>query len=70
LSADGKLYTCLFARCGHDLRGPLRDGASDEELATLISSRWQQRADRYSEQRAQLRAQGETRHVEMFAVGG
>ncbi|HEY8012025.1 MAG TPA: GTP 3',8-cyclase MoaA [Rudaea sp.] len=70
LSADGKLYTCLFARSGHDLRGPLRDEASDEELAALISSRWQQRADRYSEQRAQLRAQGETQHVEMFAVGG
>ena len=70
LSADGKLYTCLFARSGHDLRGPLRDGAGDEELAALISSRWRLRTDRYSEQRAQLRAQGETRHVEMFAVGG
>jgi cyclic pyranopterin phosphate synthase len=70
LSADGKLYTCLFARSGHDLRAPLRAGASDEELAELIASRWSQRADRYSEQRAQLRAGGENKHVEMFAVGG
>ena len=70
LSADGKLYTCLFARMGYDLRAPLRAGASDEELASLISARWRQRADRYSEQRAELRARGEQKHVEMFAVGG
>ncbi|MFT3792415.1 MAG: GTP 3',8-cyclase MoaA [Rudaea sp.] len=70
LSADGKLYTCLFARSGHDLRGPLRAGASDAELASLISQRWSRRADRYSEQRAELRACGEQKHVEMFAVGG
>ena len=70
LSADGKLYTCLFARAGHDLRAPLRDGASDEQLAELIALRWSKRADRYSEQRAELRASGENKHVEMFAVGG
>ena len=70
LSADGKLYTCLFARLGYDLREPLRAGTSDEELAALISKRWTQRADRYSEQRAELRARGEQKHVEMFAVGG
>ncbi|MBR0346134.1 MAG: GTP 3',8-cyclase MoaA [Rudaea sp.] len=70
LSADGKLYTCLFARTGYDLRAPLRDGASDEELAAVIAARWTQRADRYSEQRAELRAHGEQKHVEMFAVGG
>ena len=70
LSADGKLYTCLFARTGHDLRAPLRAGASDAELAELIGARWTQRTDRYSEQRAELRARGEQKHVEMFAVGG
>ena len=70
LSADGKLYTCLFARAGHDLRAPLRAGASDEQLAELVSSRWSRRTDRYSEQRAELRASGENQRVEMFAVGG
>ncbi|HEX7916046.1 MAG TPA: GTP 3',8-cyclase MoaA, partial [Rudaea sp.] len=70
LSADGKLYTCLFARLGYDLREPLRAGASDKELAALIARRWTVRTDRYSEQRAEVRALGEQKHVEMFAVGG
>ena len=70
LSADGKLYTCLFAQTGFDLREPLRAGASDDELAALIARRWQQRADRYSERRAELRARGDGDKVEMFAIGG
>ena len=70
LSADGKLYTCLFARTGYDLRAPLRAGAREAELAELIAARWAQRTDRYSEQRAELRGRGEQKHVEMFAVGG
>jgi len=70
LSADGKLYTCLFARTGFDLRGPLRDGAGDEELARLIGGRWQVRSDRYSEQRAELRKAGNPEKVEMFSIGG
>ncbi len=70
LSADGKLYTCLFARSGFDLRGPLRAGASDAELAALIAARWRQRADRYSERRAELRAGGTLEKVEMYTVGG
>jgi cyclic pyranopterin phosphate synthase len=70
LSADGKLYTCLFARSGHDLRTSLRAGVGDEELAALIAARWASRTDRYSEQRAELRSRGEQKHVEMFAVGG
>ncbi|HEX6832788.1 MAG TPA: GTP 3',8-cyclase MoaA, partial [Rudaea sp.] len=70
LSADGKLYTCLFARAGHDLRGPLRAGASDAELVELIAQRWLRRGDRYSEQRAELRARGRDGKVEMFAIGG
>ena len=69
LSADGKLYTCLFAQNGFDLREPLRAGATDDQLAALVAQRWAQRADRYSEQRAQLRARGGDK-VEMFAIGG
>jgi len=70
LSADGKLYTCLFARSGHDLRTPLRAGASDDEMADLVAARWATRGDRYSEQRAEMRERGDQKHVEMFAVGG
>lgn len=70
ISAEGRLYTCLFARDGFDLRTPLRDGASDAELADLVASRWRLRADRYSERRAELRAAGVRDKVEMFAIGG
>jgi len=70
LSADGKMYTCLFARDGHDLRLPLRAGASDEELIALIGEHWVARADRYSERRAELRAHGDAARVEMFTIGG
>lgn len=69
LSADGKLYTCLFAADGADLRAPLRGGASDAELAALIRAVWERRLDRYSELRDQLRARG-VHHVEMNYVGG
>jgi cyclic pyranopterin phosphate synthase len=51
LSADGKLYTCLFAAAGHDLRAMLREGASDEALITCVRAIWGRRADRYSELR-------------------
>ena len=51
LSADGKLYTCLFTAHGHDLRALIRSGASDQQLATRIQSTWANRADRYSELR-------------------
>jgi cyclic pyranopterin phosphate synthase len=70
LSADGRLYTCLFAQAGYDLREPLRAGASDEELTRLIAARWSVRADRYSEQRAELRAAGNPEKVEMYSIGG
>jgi GTP 3',8-cyclase len=49
LSADGRLFTCLFATHGHDLRGPLRAGVSDEDLRRLIAGQWTARTDRYSE---------------------
>ncbi len=71
LSADGKLYTCLFAGNGHDLRGPLRAGASDQALREQISSIWTQRADRYSELRTgQTSRKKVSRKVEMSHIGG
>jgi cyclic pyranopterin phosphate synthase len=68
LSADGKLYTCLFAVTGTDLRAPLRSGASDAELTRIIAQVWQNRADRYSEQRAQIIVP--KRKLEMSYIGG
>ena len=68
LSTEGKLYTCLFAGAGHDLRGPLREGASDAELSALISRVWQQRSDRYSEIRSD--ATHELKRIEMSYIGG
>jgi cyclic pyranopterin phosphate synthase len=69
LSAEGRLYTCLFAKAGHDLRAPLRDGASDDELRALLGGIWQRRADRYSELRARSAPSSEPR-VEMSYLGG
>lgn len=69
LSADGRLYTCLFANSGHDLRGPLRAGASDAELSGLIRAVWNARDDRYSEIRSEAPATSRE-HVEMYAIGG
>ena len=70
LSADGKLYTCLFAVTGHDLRTAMRNGASDVELAALVSGFWRARKDRYSEVRAQIPPDGINEKVEMFTIGG
>src|SRR5690606_31569583 len=72
LSTEGKLYTCLFATEGHDLRHLIRGGASDEELASAIGAVWQGRSDRYSEQRANLPAEPAEgkRRVEMSYIGG
>ncbi len=72
LSADGRLYTCLFASAGHDLRAPLRSGASDAELEALVGAIWRSRADRYSAERAQLRAEVDEpdSRVEMSYIGG
>ncbi len=70
LSADGRLYTCLFARAGHDLRGLLRAGGSDAALRATVAGIWSHRGDRYSERRAELRQAGVLEHVEMFAIGG
>jgi cyclic pyranopterin phosphate synthase len=67
LSADGKLYTCLFATRGHDLRALVRGGASDAELVEAIARVWRVRDDRYSELRTQTSALAK---VEMSYIGG
>ena len=69
LSSDGSLYTCLFAETGVDLKGPLRAGASDAELLQLMRGTWQQRSDRYSEERANPQA-APHRKIEMYFIGG
>ncbi len=71
LSADGMLYTCLFATHGTDLREPLRNGADEEELADILSRIWLQRADRYSELRQPKVAEHHAlSKVEMYRIGG
>ena len=71
LSADGVLYTCLFATTGVSLRNPLRNGADDAELTDIMTRAWLKRADRYSE----LRGSGVdekplANKVEMYRIGG
>ena len=68
LSADGRLYLCLFAAKGLDLRQPLRAGATDQELTEIIASAWRARSDRYSE----IRSTQTTRlpKAEMSLLGG
>ena len=68
LSAEGRLYTCLFALKGHDLRAPLRTGASDGELAEKLREIWHGRSDRYSELRTAETAS--LPKVEMSYIGG
>ena len=72
LSMDGKLFLCLFAGQGYDLRALMRDGATDEQLDAAIAAIWQGRSDRYSELRASLPAdvQQAVRRVEMSYIGG
>jgi cyclic pyranopterin phosphate synthase len=70
LSAEGKLYTCLFATHGFDLRELLRGGASDAELSEAIASIWQKRDDRYSELRSKAGELSDSPKVEMSYIGG
>jgi GTP 3',8-cyclase len=71
LSADGVLYTCLFATRGTDLRGPLRRGAGPAEIADLLRRVWLQRSDRYSELRGGEAANNAPpEKVEMYHIGG
>jgi cyclic pyranopterin phosphate synthase len=72
ISAEGKLYTCLFAVRGHDLRALIRSGATDEQIGARLAEIWRVRGDRYSELRAHQAvdpAVGE-RKVEMSYIGG
>jgi len=75
LSTDGKLVTCLFASGGVDLKTPIRDGASDEELLKLITSTWTNRNDQYSQLRSSdtdyaTPTDGDGEKVEMYYIGG
>jgi cyclic pyranopterin phosphate synthase len=79
LTTEGQLYLCLFANQGHDLRGLLRAGANDTEVASAIAHIWQGRKDRYSQIRHEMRASSpaesdqptaEKRRVEMSYIGG
>jgi cyclic pyranopterin phosphate synthase len=73
LSTEGKLYTCLFATRGHDLRALLREGRSDLEIASSIAQLWRVRADRYSETRT-VNTDGlsgaAAKKIEMSYIGG
>lgn len=66
LSADGKLFTCLFAADGHDVKGFLRSGTHPKQIATIVQSIWQARTDRYSEERGQMTR----KKAEMSYLGG
>ena len=68
LSADGSLYTCLFANAGTDVRDALRSGASDDELVEVVSAVWETRTDRYSEERSGVSIG--LPKVEMSFIGG
>jgi cyclic pyranopterin phosphate synthase len=68
LSAEGALYTCLFAEHGHDLKWLLRRGGADEEIVNEIAAVWRARGDRYSEMRTAETAKA--RKIEMSYIGG
>jgi cyclic pyranopterin phosphate synthase len=68
LSAEGKLYTCLFSADGHDLRAIVRGDATDADLQEAIARVWRVRSDRYSELRTAATA--DLPRVEMYAIGG
>jgi cyclic pyranopterin phosphate synthase len=70
LSSEGKLYTCLFASEGHDLRTPLREGASDDEIEQMARKLWSSRKDRYSEDRLNQTLQLKNKKIEMSHIGG
>ncbi|WP_432363442.1 GTP 3',8-cyclase MoaA [Sporosarcina sp. UB5] len=69
LSSDGKLYTCLFASEGFDLRELIRSGMSDEELLSAITGVWERRADRYSDERTEQTVKNRKK-IDMSYIGG
>jgi len=70
ITMDGKLVTCLFANKGLDLRKPIREGCTQEELQEIISNVWINRKDRYSEIRHKLSPSNNNKKIEMFQIGG
>tara|TARA_B100000029_G_scaffold77649_11_gene69299 strand:+ start:5433 stop:6362 length:930 start_codon:yes stop_codon:yes gene_type:complete len=71
LSTDGRLYTCLFGETGLNLRDPMRDGATSEQLKALITTCWEKRDDKYSEDRTVNSAgQSSNKKIEMYQIGG
>ena len=68
LSPEGEIYTCLFATKGTDLRTPLREGASDDDLEAIVRNTWGHRIDRYSEERHKLTEPRDK--VQMYHIGG
>ena len=70
LSSDGKLYTCLFALAGFDIKEKLRNNTEDEQIISFISSIWSKRSDRYSELRSQNTLSSEKNKIEMPYIGG
>ncbi len=71
LSADGKLFTCLFASAGHDVLGLLRSGAGDPAVREFLAQVWLRREDRYSEERSGVLAGGDRpEKIEMSYIGG
>ena len=75
LTADGKIVTCLFSQLGHDVKTLLRGGATDDEVRSFLSSIWQNRTDRYSEERLQALHSASYdpkshKKIEMISLGG
>ena len=70
LSSDGKLYNCLFASEGKDIRSWVRDGKSDEYIKNELASIWKERSDRYSELRYSDEIDNTDEKVEMYYIGG
>ena len=68
LSPEGRIVTCLFAETGTDLREPMRNGATDEQVSDIIQGTWRVREDRYSEERTTMNEP--RRKVEMYHIGG
>lgn len=70
LSADGRIYTCLFGSEGFDIKTPMREGASDSELLDMLTAIWQNRSDRYSEERTSYTEMPTKPKIEMYQIGG
>lgn len=71
MSADGRLYTCLFASLGWDVLGAVRAGVAGAELEQFLRRIWAGRLDRYSDERSELIARGEPKaKIEMSYIGG